>query len=52
MKKRKVSKARTQMSSAEFAFTAKQVYDDLLRQGFTTEQAFQLTRDVVEAIVK
>jgi hypothetical protein len=50
MNKKKVS--RTKMSSEEFAFTARQVFTDLLKQGFTTEQAMQLTIEVVRAIVK
>jgi hypothetical protein len=50
MKKQKPSKK--DLSSQEFAATAYTVYTDLIKAGFSTEQAFQLTRDVVEAIVK
>lgn len=51
MSKKKLSKKK-ELSSQQFAATAYTVYTDLIKAGFNTEQAFQLTRDVVEAIVK
>lgn len=52
MNEKKKSKSGTKMTAAEFALTAKQVFEELVKQGFTTEQAFQLTRDVVQAMCR